>query len=509
MHRGLSRTALLIALGLGAFNAATMSSSLAQSLTGTPDSELEYRQATWTLLNSMKNRQVRQDRILGFGFGATVALLIGLGIVVIVGGLGAWVGVRGLAARDALEHAQGMVAELKTLAAAKDIDGLRALAADFSKDMSFTGQTGYAVGSMWATATPQELWGIRAYFDGRAQDQDLGRGSGVSWEIREGYAQMRLGKFDLRAGRQVTVWGRADKVNPTDAWSTRDRTLLAPNDDDQRLGVASLQATWNAGAYRTIALWQPEWRYPGFPIPPLPLGVSLRNVAPKDPAQQLGIKLDHSGEGLDWSLSYSHSLNRTPDLTVLSAKPQGLLLGLIYRPVSVVGADAAVPVGKFGLRAEVAYTRTQGHGGPDPLAQKRNVFAVVGCERTFDGVLNINAQYLYRRTFDFIPPSSVSNPSTRSLAEQVELLSNQLAPNMHGASLRINHKAWNETLETEIAAVVWFKRGDSAILPKVTYAFTDHLKGIFGGELYHGPRESVFGQLSSKSTAYAEFQIGF
>jgi hypothetical protein len=83
MHRGLSRTALLIALGLGAFNAATMSSSLAQSLTGTPDSELEYRQATWTLLNSMKNRQVRQDRILGFGFGATVALLIGLGIVIL------------------------------------------------------------------------------------------------------------------------------------------------------------------------------------------------------------------------------------------------------------------------------------------------------------------------------------------------------------------------------------------------------------------------------------------
>jgi hypothetical protein len=381
--------------------------------------------------------------------------------------------------------------------------------AGFSKDKSFSDKTGYAVASVWVTAAPQELWGIKTYFDGRAQDQDLGRGSGVSWELREGYAQMRLGKFDLRAGRQVIVWGRADKVNPTDSWSTRDRTLLAPNDDDQRLGAASLQATWNAGAYRVIAVWQPEWRYPGFHVPPLPPGVSLQNVAPADPEKQSGIKLDHSGAGLDWSVSYSHSIDRTPDLTVLSAEPRGLAAGLVYRPVTTVGADAAIPIGKFGLRGEVAYTRTENPDGTDPLTKRRNVFAVLGCERTFDGVLNVNAQYLYRRTFDFVSPSFISNPDTRLLAEQVDLVSNQLAPDMHGASLRINHKAWNETLESEIAAVVWFKRGDSAILPKVTYAFSDHLKGIVGGELYHGPPESFFGQLSRTSTAYAEFQIGF
>ena len=215
----------------------------------------------------------------------------------------------------------------------QDVLGLSgsARAADFSKDKSFSDTTGYTVASIWATATPQGLWGIRTYFDGRAQAQDVIRSSHVSWDIREGYAQMSLGRLDLRAGRQVIVWGRADKVNPTDAWSTRDFSLLAPNDDDQRLGVATLQVTWNAGAYRAITLWQPEWRYPGLPTPPLPPGVLLQNVAPVHPAQQWGMKLDHSGEGLDWSVSYSHAINRTPDLTVLSAKPPGALLGLLYR----------------------------------------------------------------------------------------------------------------------------------------------------------------------------------
>jgi len=59
--------------------------------------------------------------------------------------------------------------------------------------------------------------------------------------------------------------------------------------------------------------------------------------------------------------------------------------------------------------------------------------------------------------------------------QQEDLLSNQLAPDMQGASLRINYKAWNETLESELAAVAWFNKGDTAIRPKVTYAFTDEL----------------------------------
>ena len=152
---------------------------------------------------------------------------------------------------------------------------------EFSKDKSFSDRIGYAVRSVWVTATPEEFWGIKTYFDGRVQDQDLARsGSSVSWDIREGYAQLTRGQLDLRAGRQVIVWGRADKVNPTDAWSSRDFMLLAPNDDDQRLGVISLQATLECRRLsrdRSVAARvarpgiahtaptgrRPRWRWPG------------------------------------------------------------------------------------------------------------------------------------------------------------------------------------------------------------------------------------------------------
>jgi hypothetical protein len=177
--------------------------------------------------------------------------------------------------------------------------------------------------------------------------------------------------------------------------------------------------------------------------------------------------------------------------------------------VTVIGADAALPVGKYGLRAEVAYTRTQDAEGVDPLTKNQNVFSVVGIERTFEGVLNINAQYLYRKTFDYVPLTYIASPITRLLAAQVNLLSNQLAPDMPGASLRINYKAWNETLESELAVAGWFKKGDSVIRPKITYAFTDYLKASVGGEIYHGPPQSFFGRLDRTSTAYAELRFGF
>ena len=378
----------------------------------------------------------------------------------------------------------------------------------FTKDKSFSGNTGYGIASIWATASPKELWGIKTYFDARIQDQNLSRNSRASFDLREGYAQSTFGDIDVRAGRQITVWGRADKINPTDSWTTRDFRLLAPNDEDQRIGVTSLQGTWNVGAYHLIGLWQPEWRYPGLPTPTLP-GVSFQNVPPANPARQFGLKLDHSGQGTDWSVSYARAIDRTPDLSVLSTGPRGVQLGFLYQKLDVLGADGAVPIGNFGLRGELAYTRTKDHDGNDPLTKNSNLFVVLGCERTFDGVLNVNVQYLYRRTFDFQERKAISNPNTSLLAQQVDILSNQLAQDMHGASLRINYKAFNETLEIELAGVTWFNKSDSAIRPKVTYAISDRLKGILGGEIYHGPADTFFGRLNKTTTAYAELQIGF
>src|SRR3954466_2363132 len=200
----------------------------------------------------------------------------------------------------------------------REVDGLRdrlgisgtARASFYTKDASFVDAPGVQNDSLWVTAKPREIAEIKSYFDVRVQGQFVSGNSNVSVDLREGYVERTLGKFDVKVGRQIVVWGRADKINPTDSWSIRDYKLLVTDDDDQRVGVAATQVVWNIGAEQIIAIWQPEFRFPSLPVPPLPAGTSLSNLAPRHKTGQLGLKFDHSGAGVDWSVSYAHPINR-------------------------------------------------------------------------------------------------------------------------------------------------------------------------------------------------------
>jgi hypothetical protein len=108
------------------------------------------------------------------------------------------------------------------------------------------------------------------------------------------------------------VWGRADKVNPTDSLSVKDLTLLVSNDEDQRIGLFSVQQTFNFSDNRFILVWQPEWRNPKFPLPALPAGVNLFTTRPQNPDKQYAVKFDRTGESFDFSFSYFSGYDKVP-----------------------------------------------------------------------------------------------------------------------------------------------------------------------------------------------------
>ena len=62
-------------------------------------------------------------------------------------------------------------------------------------------------------------------------------------ELREAFVTFASGPFELKAGRQIIAWGRADGINPTDNLTAQDLTLLAPDDSDRRLGSTAVRAT--------------------------------------------------------------------------------------------------------------------------------------------------------------------------------------------------------------------------------------------------------------------------
>jgi hypothetical protein len=237
--------------------------------------------------------------------------------------------------------------------------------------------------------------------------------------------------------------------------------------------------------------------------------VWLGNKGPEHVQKQFGIKVDRSGGDIDWSLSYFNGLNKMPDLLVRAGGGTGIHVELAYKPIAVLGADFAVNLGEYGIRGEMAYTRTSDNAGKDYFRQNSNIYAVLGGDRTVLENVNANVQILYRHVIGYQDVDTEPYPGLLSPAKNQALITQQQARDQFGLSFRPGCKMLNDTLEMEVAAVYWFLKHDSYIRPKIVYAITDKWKAIAGGEIYTGPKDSFFGQWRDISSVFSELRFLF
>ena len=80
---------------------------------------------------------------------------------------------------------------------------------------------------------------------------------GTFVDLREAYVNAYLGPFDLRLGKQIIVWGRADALNPTNNLTPVDFRIRSPLEDDIRLGNVGARAFLRLGAVRLEGVWMP------------------------------------------------------------------------------------------------------------------------------------------------------------------------------------------------------------------------------------------------------------
>src|SRR5688572_10918868 len=333
-------------------------------------------------------------------------------------------------------------------------------------------------------------------------------GRDTAGELREAYVDVRLGRLDVRAGRQILAWGRADGVNPTDNLSGQNLTLLVPDDVDRRLGTTAVRASYYLGDLSVTGVWLPEFRAHEFSLPAPPSGVSFLHDAPRWPGTQWALRMEQTGRAIDWSVSYFKGRDTSPDLDVVAGA-----IRLSHHEVRVMGGDMTANLGRFGLRAEAAYVRTDDAAGRDPFIKNPFVFVVAGADRTFGGLLNVNVQYLFR----YVLNDSEAGLKTRnyedvfasSVATQQAILNSQTRQTQHGASFRVGYKWLHETLEAEVAAAGYAEPAGAVVRPKVTYALTDHWKLIGGAEIMRGETASLFGLMRQNSTVFSELRWSF
>lgn len=378
----------------------------------------------------------------------------------------------------------------------------------WEKDKSYSNKKNYGVGSLWINLKPEEINGYKISVEGFVQNQNFTRKNYSEGDVKEAYVEKTAGDFDFKFGRFITVWGRADKFNPTDNLTAKNLKLLMTDDEDQRMGLFSFQTAYNIENTRWIAIWIPEWRTPVLPIEER-AGISFKTNRPENSQNQYGLKLDQSGGVVDWSVSYFDGFNKTPDIEIVSASMTGIQLGLNYNKIKVYGADFATTLGSIGIRGEAAYVETGKDAKENPLEQNSFTTVVLGADQTMFENFNLNAQFIYKKINNYEDPNKITNPNTKTLAQNASLNSHQEEKEIHGISLRPSYKMYNETLELEVAIVAWLNRGDHLIRPKITYAINDTTKLYVGGEYYNGKDDTYFGRLKEISSAFAEVRYLF
>jgi hypothetical protein len=375
----------------------------------------------------------------------------------------------------------------------------------WSSSRELNNQANLGVAALWLHGRSQLASSVAIAADGWLMNDDLFSPGATRAQLREGYLDLRFGSLDFRVGQQIIAWGRADRINPTDNLTSRDFTLLVPEDGDQRTGTVGIKGTYHWGGTSFIGVWLPTFQSDIIPIqiPPDPF-VLLPRQLPNEPVSQFAFKIDRSGGPLDWSLSYFNGYDLYPDLEIVGFTLTKVNVAPTYHKIQVVGADAATVWGPYGFRAEMAYTFTD-HSN-NPQVKSPFFFMVLGADRTFLGSLNVNLQFILRVISDFVDPNSVPNPAARAVAIEQATINSQLDQVQESISLRINKKWLNETLETEVASVFGIVRGDYAVRPKAKYAITDRLRATVGGDIFRGPTPSFFGRIRDNSTAYVELR---
>jgi hypothetical protein len=220
--------------------------------------------------------------------------------------------------------------------------------------------------------------------------------------VEELYGDFTYKALDLRLGRQIIAWGKADLVNPTDHLAPRDFTDPLES-DDERLGVWAIRprlqlgdAQWDGAIVPVFTgsimpFETPRWS------PPLPSQVAIEILPARKPRTsfenvQYATRFSTSVRGYDLSASYFDGWEDVPrlgrELVIGAAGTATLRLTPEHLRKRAVGGDVATVVGSYTVRGETAYIR------PDPLRGPDYVQYVLGVERTFGDMMGSGGTFV-------------------------------------------------------------------------------------------------------------------
>ena len=346
------------------------------------------------------------------------------------------------------------------------------------------------------------------------EDDDLKRNY---FNFTEAFLDIYFTDFDLRLGKQIVTWGKADVSNPTDNINPTDYSNLL---DDETIGVVAANLTyyWNDWSLQIVGV-------PGFtptrlpptgtrfglippdriaviedPLLPIALHVPIEDpVLPSNTIDnsQYGMRLQTSYSGWDFSVSFYDGMNDFPSTSVRymdTPFPIPEAIVPVYNRFRAVGGDFATTCDRWGFHGEAAYLFFDGN------AEDNRMQYVIGLDYTRSNVL-----------FDhdiFVILEYVGEEVTREGegfdggAGLDSLLVNAIAGN-------ITYE-FTEYTKLELIGVVDLYQGDDYYFqPQLIHQMTDDFEITVGLDLIGGPSDTFFGQFKDNDRVFVKLKYTF
>ncbi|WP_322095823.1 DUF1302 family protein [Peristeroidobacter agariperforans] len=355
-------------------------------------------------------------------------------------------------------------------------------------------------------SVPTETVTLRFYTEGWAELEARGAHDDSHWDgrVREAYGQLSTDTLEIRAGIQIIAWGRADAINPTDNLAPRQLTLLTREPEDQRFGVPALRMSWYSESTSASIIWLAGFEPSELPLPP---GAPFTTQEPENESHQWAARLEYVGGEFEGSLSWFNGYDVLPSQALPAASPLPII-NLLHERVRIAGLDFAKTIGRFGVRAEAAYSSPVDAKVGAIFARQPQWYVVAGGDRTFGEYLNVNLQTYYRNVTASALTAS-SDPSQLAVSRALAIATQQFNSSDFGLSFRISNQWLHETLEVSISAVASLTRSGHLLRPVVRYRFRDNWSIAAGAEIFGGSNRSAFGALQKNCAGYVELRRGF
>lgn len=377
----------------------------------------------------------------------------------------------------------------------------------------------------------------------------------------EAYVEVPFGNVEVRVGKQKVSWGQLDDLQPTDHLNPEDLTEFYFRPElERKIGIPALRVLGYRGSSVIDFVWNPTFTAYRFParddrwFPPLltvsdrletPLGtIPVRSRYPDvdEPPHTLAssdvaLRLRQYREGTEMSLSVFHGWDKSPTFAAAgtaSVTPTGdpnlpvaIVSDVAVRPslhrITVVGADLAIPVLWFAVRAEAAWI----HGRAFPkllqnVARDPQILGAVGAaaERVArSGQAEIvelpiapveleRDALQYGIGLDWFVTEYVSRQliggeslaGTFLLVQLIETVIFDHEPDLisqqveHLLSATIRQTFRDERLSLQLKAAYNPNHGDFFLWPQLGYKLTANLSAILEGRVIGGTRTQQIGQ---------------